>query len=798
MLRHKGGVGNLMASHKAISYAALLDPHRQIVRFAGRASELAELTAWCLDPSPAGLRLITGPSGTGKTRLAVELGRRVDALGWNVEWLADSAHVTDPRAAASDARRLVVVDNADTVGDLTPLVRNCVAMHPGPARLLLIAESLDPWWIQLRAAMGGLETLRPPGQYFSLNLGSRLSTDASEKELLLDAARDFARELASPEPSLELANPPTETCTVLDLHAAALVAVAGSRHGAMVRVDPSTSVTDLLRLEHRCWEASATARGLATGDPHALQATLGRLVAAACLLGADTEEAASALAERVPNLMRDPNPACLLREMLPPRNDSAGWIGQLQPDRLAQACVTNELTTSAEFAVRCLTSVNAQQAPHVVRVLLRACARDLEVREALAAVLGRLDDLVSELDAPVDVLIATLNAIPTSGEMLRGAAAALCDRIVRLLPEDADQAMRAHWLYALGSRLLLSRRSQEAIPHLEHAVLIRRQLALSGDPFDRRQLAASLMTLGGQYSVTGRPADALKVGEEAADIGRSSPSESAAERARLATLLASLGRQYLAAGRSLDALRVCEEAVAIARELHRSDPVRHQAGLAHSLATIASVYTNLGRSDDAAHALEEVLAIQRDLAARSRGSASSLATSLTSLGIRYAALDRHLDALSVTQEAAGIFGRLVASGNDELRGGLALSLISLADRYWKAGLTGDALSATEGAVAHLRILADQAPDQYRRRLALSLSIQGARYLKSGRAADAIRASEEAVSILRNIDNRGSAKNPALLSDSLRTLSAALTASGRRRAAAAARREAEKTDRLRRT
>lgn len=61
--------------------ATLLSPHRAAeigLRLLGRDAELAELLAWC-GTGGTSFRLITGPGGVGKTRLADELQRRLRA-----------------------------------------------------------------------------------------------------------------------------------------------------------------------------------------------------------------------------------------------------------------------------------------------------------------------------------------------------------------------------------------------------------------------------------------------------------------------------------------------------------------------------------------------------------------------------------------------------------------------------------------------------------------------------------------------------------------------------------------------
>ena len=57
------------------SWARLLDPRRELVGFVGRERRAGVLVAWYEDDEAGRLRLVTGPGGVGKTRLAVELCR---------------------------------------------------------------------------------------------------------------------------------------------------------------------------------------------------------------------------------------------------------------------------------------------------------------------------------------------------------------------------------------------------------------------------------------------------------------------------------------------------------------------------------------------------------------------------------------------------------------------------------------------------------------------------------------------------------------------------------------------------
>jgi hypothetical protein len=84
------------ATEKALpgSWARLLDPRLGLIDFVGRVDELAALTAWCEHDEGRRLRLVTGPGGVGKTRLALELAARMEKRGWTVIRVADGSEAT--------------------------------------------------------------------------------------------------------------------------------------------------------------------------------------------------------------------------------------------------------------------------------------------------------------------------------------------------------------------------------------------------------------------------------------------------------------------------------------------------------------------------------------------------------------------------------------------------------------------------------------------------------------------------------------------------------------------------------
>lgn len=94
----------------------LLDPQRGVVEFVGRTDELTSLIAWCEQDTASMMRLLTGPGGVGKTRLALQLADVARELGWWCEWvgaeqevesqLSDLGRHAEARQATEEAEKI--------------------------------------------------------------------------------------------------------------------------------------------------------------------------------------------------------------------------------------------------------------------------------------------------------------------------------------------------------------------------------------------------------------------------------------------------------------------------------------------------------------------------------------------------------------------------------------------------------------------------------------------------------------------------------------------------------------------
>ena len=640
------------------SWARLLDPRREVVGFVGRDRELAALAAWCKDDHAGRLRLVTGPGGVGKTRLAVELADRMRAEGWRTERVKDGQEagaISALRMVTRD-RALLVVDYAETRPGLGQLLADLAGEQGKSVRVLLLARAAGEWWDQLGVRDPAVFDLVQAARPACVELPAVVAADLSDAEVVARAVRSFACELGLPEKTVEISGGSARR-RVLDLHAAALVAVLGEASARTVQVDISDVLSELLRHEQHFWEDSADRfRLLGDGPAGMTPGMLRQVIAAACLIGAASDEEACALPGRVPGLSPSAKIALWLRVLYPPDSGNTDWIGSLQPDRLAELHVLRELTASPQLAAGCLTGLDARQALRAVTLLARASSDYPQAEDMLRQALPATADLITGLSAPADTLSVIISAIPYPSVILAPAAAALCQRILQLLPAETEPAVRSYWLTNLGVWFSELGRPADALPVTEEAVALYRELAAATPDRYRPDLADSLSNLGIWFSALGRPADALPVTEEAVAIRRELAAATPDRyRPDLADSLTNLGVRFSELGRPADALPVTEEAVALYRELAAASPDRYRPDLARSLTNLGVRFSELGRPADALPVTEEAVAIRRELAAATPDRyRPDLANSLDNLGDVLSVLGRTAEADAAHQESTNI------------------------------------------------------------------------------------------------------------------------------------------------
>lgn len=326
-----------------MSPAALLRAEFGIVPFHAREREIADLASWSQRPDRIAVRLYTGMGGMGKTRLMLEMCKRLQTEGWAVGFV-EPQRIPNTTAlwsqlVASGRPIFAVCDYAETHCNelLAPMLEAFFSGERGVMRVILLARAAGEWWDQLRERRDiiGDVLAGPASQWFPMRpLALDLAARAASYEHALD---NFARMLGKPTPAAEeidLADRVYDR--VLLLHMRALAAVEG------VNVKHENGILDyVLRRERRFWRNRCMAVGL---NP-ALVAGVGQAVAVLTLGGgAVSRTAALEILGQVPLLSGQP--PVVLDAVAGVLHDAlAGdrWIEPLQPDILGEHLVESEL-----------------------------------------------------------------------------------------------------------------------------------------------------------------------------------------------------------------------------------------------------------------------------------------------------------------------------------------------------------------------------------------------------------------------------------------------------------------------
>lgn len=736
------------------SRAKLLDPHRGVAKFVGRSIQLEKLIGWCRNDAPKSLRLLTGPGGIGKTRLALELVRQLEEERWQCGWAGDrleSRALAELRADTSGPI-LLVVDYAETRVGLDQLLREAVA-DKGKVRVLLLARSAGQWWELLGAGEGAIRDLLADAR---MPLPEVVSESVSDEEHVRRAVPVFAGALGleAPEPGSVTVLSHGRRTRILELHAAALVSVLewNAHPGIGPTIDLAGVLGELLKHEERFWVGTALAQELMSGVGGLTPALLQQIVAAGCLLGAADEAEAVELLGRVPGAPQTAKVAAWLRELYPSAGHSREWLGTIEPDRLAERLVVSQLATSAGLAKSCLSDLSERQARRALLLLARAATEDDIAERLLRRLLPLAAQVVEDIDAPLPVLVSIANAIPYPSMVLATAHAAITRKILESSAAENHPAEHARWLTVRGLTLAQLGRPEEALPVTQQAVAAYRALAQANPDRYRADLAASLTGLGlGLYEI-GHAAEALAATQEAADLYRVLAAASPGKfELDLAATLANLGARLSEVGRSADALAVTQEAVGLLREPPATATGRYWPDLAATLTNLGARLSEARRFAEAAAVTRESVALYRELASASPDQhRPDLAAALGNLGDRTADQGLPAEALRYTQEAATLLQELVADSPDRYLPNVAGTLASIGAQLLDMGRSDEALYAAQEALRLYRELAVSNPEWYRPSLASTLSTM-ARVLSILQCAGkAVGACQEAVGLYRQL------------------------------------------------
>ncbi|MFC0111571.1 tetratricopeptide repeat protein [Kibdelosporangium aridum] len=775
-----------------MSAASLVQPRREIVPFRHRDELLGELLGWAELPGVS-VRLVHGPGGQGKTRLARELAGRLPAQ-WTTVWL-------DPRAtreqlstvAAAAAPLLVVVDYAESrIDQLDALLEACTR-HPtaSPIKVLLMARTAGTWWETLPAESAPAQEI--------LDGAAAIPLPPLEPELegrragYRDAVAAFAAALPAvrghtdidwlpiaerlPERVVEGAG----FQSALTLHMTALADLLDAAYPNVVQDGTGDVIDRLLVHERRYWTMIARARGL---DQSLSMETLTDALIAAIVLDAATSVDAHAVLTRVPTLCDQPRTRVdavrrWIADLYPPVVSARPW-DVLQPDLLAERFLGRHIQRQPDFldhlvidlaqdpAERLLTLCSRAVGHPILQARLDEWLTSLCVRHhatlALPAVrvivqverpgplIDALHRIVENPAFPVRELEILSDALPASSHVLAAWAADMSGRLAAQHRADNNIPSLATSLHNLSARLIALGRWEESLTAITEAVGLYRTLVADQRDVYLPKLADGLINLAGAMVQQGHGEEGLAASREAVSLYRTLAADQPDEfQLGLADALNGLAADLEDLGQWEEALETITEAVGIHRAFAASWPDAVVPGRAASLGVMARLLHQAGRHDEAMLASSEAVGLHRTLAeAMPDLFRRNLADSLNTVSGLLSDQGRGEEALAAQHEAVGIYRSLAAARPDAVAPDLALLLRNLSNLLVKLDRPEESLAAMTEAVEIRRRLAVATPGAFAAELAESLDILAARHWALGQPRQAMTAFAEAVDISRTL------------------------------------------------
>ena len=802
--------------YKGSVFNVLLATSTEAAPFRGRKDDLAWLDRWWDDPTRP-VAVVTGPAGTGKTRLVTQfaLSRPAPCVsGWLSGGRGTDA-VAVIRACGNPA--LVLIDDADQRPDLAAFLASLTAERDAATavRVIMISRGtgLADW---LAASLddrfrGMLESVG------ELPLGP-IGSAHDRARWFAEATRAYARARHVPPPDLpaHLSGYVTDPAEpILALHAQALLAVLNSEGSRPMRPRAEGEPFDrvaaaLFAHERHRWQASARQPEFGLTD---LTSPVQARAIAVLLLASPIDQAeAVAVLRKVPELdtasaERRANVARWAAHLYP---SDPPWPVRLKPDMLAEwfavtqvgqtpelAGLFRVMTPAQEVALLVLLAHASDQMSEAVQLFANVVATDTTrlAEAAVAAALtastalwrldGALAGLIGEATWSADALGQVENQLT---DRLPRTSAAASEARVQIARKDGNAADLAGALDGLGNHLDDLGRDREAGAAAQESVDLYRALARD-NPVHQPGLAGALGNLGMRLGDLGRDREAGAAAQESVDLYRALARDNPALQHDLAGNLTNLGIRLASLGRDREALAATEEAVDLYRGLA---PVLQpglarvlQPGLATALGNLGNQLGDLGRNREALAATEEAVDLYRVLVQVNPARQPELAGNLTNLGNCLGDLGRDREAGAAAQESVDLY-RALARDNPAHQPGLAMALGNLGMRLAILGRSREALAASAQAVELYRALARDNP-AHQPDLARNLMNLGIALGDLGRNREALAATDEAVDLYRALAR----DNPALqigLARNLTNLGNCLISLGRDREALAAAQE----------
>ncbi|MEO6086136.1 MAG: hypothetical protein ABIQ18_23800 [Umezawaea sp.] len=722
------------------SPAGLLPARRAVVPFRGRDSVLAALQEWATT-SPDTVRLLHGPGGQGKTRLAHQFGERLSRAGWPVVWLDPDRGTDDLRVLGETVVPvLVVVDYAEARGrQVAALVEVLAARrHSAPVKVLLLARTAGAWWDELAAEGDVVRDVLDSTQVEALPVLDDTASDRAEAyRSALDAFGTALTDLLGLSPAswagvVDRVPALDRDRTVLAVHMSALADLLDAAH-PLQDTRPRGPEDRILDHERGYWRAAAESHGLL---PDLGLATLTDVVAAASLLSPLSPAEVDTVVARVPGVADQPRDRRrTVRAWLTQLYPTAGGVFEgVQPDRLAERLVGRLIVDRDPDCVvdGLIPQLDDEQAVRLLTVCVRAAAHAVfgdRVADAVTQWCVRFPDVLLVPAVEVAARVAAPEPLVDVVDHLVGDAStgtADLERVWRVLPQRSQ--VWGEPAISAGQAVVARYRTEPGVD----------------------DLAWALHNLSVDLGWLGRHDDGLATATEATDLYRQLTDRDPDQfLPHLATSLNTLSMHLGELGRPDESVSAVTESIGIHRRLADQDPDRFLHELATGLNNLAIDLRQLDRPEDGLAAISEAVDIRRRLTAEDPHTfESELAVSLNTLSIALGVLDRFEEGLAAITEAVTIRRTLSERHPDVFLADLAGSLANLSILLGGLGLPAAAVEAISEATDLFRRLADRHPNAFLPDLALSLDTLADQLADAGHPEESATAAREAADIRR--------------------------------------------------
>ncbi len=782
----------LWEQHSGLSPSQLLKAEEALIPFAPERFEFlqTQLDWAAAQTHPTCVRLLVGEGGSGKTRLALEMCKRLLKEGWAAGFLKSDFQTQSAQSLAkalsqSQQPVLLIVDYAETrtselLGILSALVSHKAA---SPIRVLLLARSSGEWWSQLPTYDARCEALlegsATTGPYSMPALYERLSERSNAFSQALTAfsqALNIASPCVQPDLRAEQYNSP------LFLQMAALLTLWGERTANAEALPQS-----LVRHEQRYWRKVAgnhAHQSMHSGP----EADANLLMSLVTLIGyAPTAKAIEPLWVAAGG---DPKNLKPLLTGLSPLYPGRQGLGGLQPDLLGEALVGRQVLELAGAAL--LDAVLGEKADemqrtHALTILARLLRYRSELSAPLETALSRhfarcaksLIQVCIQTPSPLSVVAEQSfknlspavalqvagflenhfkhEALPLAGlellirETLNRQALRRCSKPK---PSIGDLETLGGTLHNLSIAFFQLGKLQQALLCAKQALDIRKRLAHDKPERFEPDWATSLGNYAIRLSDVGDTRQALAYAKQALDIyERLANDKPERFEPDWATSLSNYASHLSEVGDTTQALAYAKQALDIRQRLANDKPERFEPDWAMSLNNYASHLSDVGESTQALAHDKQALDIYERLANdKPERFEPAWATSLSNYAIHLSDVGNTALAHEYSKQALDIHQLLAKDKPERFEPDWATSLSNYANRLSEVGDATQALTHAKQALDIHQHLAKDKPERFEPDWATSLSNYAIRLSEVGDTPQALAYAKQALNIRQRLAN----------------------------------------------